>query len=124
MPAGSPQRPPPAAAVTVGRDKTVKLTAQAVSRFQLAPGERQRDMDMTAARGRQGKAPGARQHATAALPRNALVRLAGTLGRRGIPPKAGQIIPSGFLVGWIGAAAGDPMRVAIGGARSASVGCA
>jgi 2-oxopent-4-enoate/cis-2-oxohex-4-enoate hydratase len=59
--------------------------------------------------------------ATLGHPLNAVAWLANTLGRRGIPLKAGEVILSGSLATMVGAKAGDHMRVTIGGMGSASV---
>ena len=54
-------------------------------------------------------------------PVNAVAWLANTLGRFGIPLKAGEVILSGSLVPLQPVRAGDAMRVAIGGIGSAAV---
>ncbi|MCG2633665.1 MAG: 2-oxopent-4-enoate hydratase [Gammaproteobacteria bacterium] len=54
-------------------------------------------------------------------PVNAVAWLANTLGERGITLKAGEVILSGALAAMVPAAAGDHMRVTIGGIGSASV---
>jgi 2-oxopent-4-enoate/cis-2-oxohex-4-enoate hydratase len=59
--------------------------------------------------------------ATLGHPLNAVAWLANTLGRRGIPLKAGEVILSGSLATMVSAKAGDHMRVTIGGMGSASV---
>ena len=59
--------------------------------------------------------------ATLGHPLNAVAWLANTLGRRGIPLKAGEVILSGSLATMVSAKAGDHMRVSIGGMGSASV---
>lgn len=59
--------------------------------------------------------------ATLGNPVNAMVWLANTLGRLGIPLKAGEIVLSGSLGPMIPVAAGDHLRVAIGGIGACSV---
>jgi 2-oxopent-4-enoate/cis-2-oxohex-4-enoate hydratase len=59
--------------------------------------------------------------ATMGSPAVAVAWLANTLGRLGIPLKAGEIILSGSLAAMIPVAAGDNLRVAIGGVGSCSV---
>jgi 2-oxopent-4-enoate/cis-2-oxohex-4-enoate hydratase len=54
-------------------------------------------------------------------PVNAVVWLANTLGRFGIPLKAGEVILSGALSALVPVQAGDTMRVTIGGMGTASV---
>lgn len=54
-------------------------------------------------------------------PANAVVWLANTLGARGMPLKAGDVILSGSLATMVAAGPGDHMRVTIGGIGSASV---
>lgn len=54
-------------------------------------------------------------------PVNCVVWLANTLGRLGVPLKAGEVILSGSLVPLEPVVAGDHMRVSIGGIGSASV---
>ncbi|MDE3009350.1 MAG: 2-oxopent-4-enoate hydratase [Pseudomonadota bacterium] len=54
-------------------------------------------------------------------PVNAMTWLANTLGRLGIPLKAGEVILSGSLAALIPVKAGDSLRVAIGGIGSCSV---
>lgn len=53
--------------------------------------------------------------ATMASPINAMVWLANTLGRLGIPLKAGEVVLSGALGAMVPVQAGDNLRVAIGG---------
>ncbi|MES2256994.1 MAG: 2-oxopent-4-enoate hydratase [Pseudomonadota bacterium] len=59
--------------------------------------------------------------ATMGSPVNAVVWLANTMGRLGIALKAGEIILSGALGGMVPVAAGDNLRVAIGGIGGCSV---
>lgn len=59
--------------------------------------------------------------ATMGSPVNAMVWLANTLGRLGIPLKAGEIVLSGSLAAMIPVQAGDNLRVTIGGIGSCSV---
>jgi 2-oxopent-4-enoate/cis-2-oxohex-4-enoate hydratase len=59
--------------------------------------------------------------ATMSSPVNAIVWLANTLGRLGIPLKAGEIILSGALGAMVPVKAGDNLRVAIGGIGGCSV---
>jgi 2-oxopent-4-enoate/cis-2-oxohex-4-enoate hydratase len=54
-------------------------------------------------------------------PVNALAWLANTLGRLGIPLKAGEVILSGALAAMFPAQAGDSFRVTLGGIGSCSV---
>ena len=54
-------------------------------------------------------------------PVNAVAWLANTLGRLGIPLKAGEVILSGSLAALIPVKAGDNLRVAIGGIGTCSV---
>ena len=54
-------------------------------------------------------------------PANAVAWLANTLGSRGMPLKAGEVILSGSLATMVPAGPGDHMRVTIGGIGSASV---
>jgi 2-oxopent-4-enoate/cis-2-oxohex-4-enoate hydratase len=54
-------------------------------------------------------------------PVNAMTWLANTLGRLGIPLKAGEIILSGSLAALIPVQAGDNLRVAVGGIGGCSV---
>ena len=54
-------------------------------------------------------------------PVNAVVWLANTLGRLGIPLKAGEVILSGSLAALIPVKAGDSLRIAIGGLGGCSV---
>lgn len=54
-------------------------------------------------------------------PVNAVVWLANTLGRLGIPLKAGEVILSGSLAAMIPVAKGDHFRVSIGGIGGCSV---
>jgi 2-oxopent-4-enoate/cis-2-oxohex-4-enoate hydratase len=54
-------------------------------------------------------------------PLNAVTWLANTMGRLGIPLKAGEVILSGALAAMFPAAAGDNFRVTIGGLGSCSV---
>ncbi|MBS0367860.1 MAG: 2-oxopent-4-enoate hydratase [Proteobacteria bacterium] len=59
--------------------------------------------------------------ATMASPVNAVVWLANTLGRLGIPLKAGEIILSGALGAMVPVAAGDNLRLTIAGIGGCSV---
>lgn len=59
--------------------------------------------------------------ATMASPVNAMVWLANTLGRLGIPLKAGDVVLSGALGAMVPVAAGDSLRVTIGGIGGCSV---
>ncbi len=59
--------------------------------------------------------------ATLGNPVNAMVWLANTLGRLGIPLKAGEVVLSGSLGPMIPVAAGDNLRVTIGGIGGCSV---
>jgi 2-oxopent-4-enoate/cis-2-oxohex-4-enoate hydratase len=59
--------------------------------------------------------------ATMNSPVNAMVWLANTLGRLGIPLKAGEIVLSGALGAMVPVSAGDQLRVSIGGVGSCSV---
>lgn len=59
--------------------------------------------------------------ATMGSPVNAMVWLANTLGRLGIPLKAGEIVLSGSLAAMIPVQAGDNLRVTIGGIGGCSV---
>jgi 2-oxopent-4-enoate/cis-2-oxohex-4-enoate hydratase len=59
--------------------------------------------------------------ATMGSPVNAVVWLANTLGRLGIPLKAGEIILSGALGAMVPVQAGDNLRVTIGGIGSCAV---
>ncbi|GAA4018060.1 2-oxopent-4-enoate hydratase [Actimicrobium antarcticum] len=59
--------------------------------------------------------------ATMNSPVNAMVWLANTLGRLGIPLKAGEVILSGALGAMVPVKAGDNLRVAIGGIGGCSV---
>lgn len=59
--------------------------------------------------------------ATLGNPVNAMVWLANTLGRLGIPLKAGEVVLSGSLAGLVPVAAGDSLRVTIGGIGGCSV---
>lgn len=59
--------------------------------------------------------------ATLGNPVNAMVWLANTLGRLGIPLKAGEIILSGSLAALVPVTAGDNLRVTIGGIGGCSV---
>lgn len=54
-------------------------------------------------------------------PANAVAWLANTLGAKGMPLKAGEVILSGSLATMVPAGPGDHMRVTIGGIGSASV---
>lgn len=54
-------------------------------------------------------------------PVNAMVWLANTLGRLGIPLKAGEVVLSGALGAMVPVQAGDQLRVTIGGVGSCSV---
>ena len=54
-------------------------------------------------------------------PLNAVAWLANTLGRLGIPLKAGEVVLSGALAAMFPAAAGDQFRVSIGGVGGCSV---
>ncbi len=59
--------------------------------------------------------------ATMASPLNAMVWLANTLGRLGIPLKAGDVVLSGALGAMVPVQAGDNLRVTIGGIGGCSV---
>jgi 2-oxopent-4-enoate/cis-2-oxohex-4-enoate hydratase len=59
--------------------------------------------------------------ATMGSPVNAVVWLSNTLGRLGIPLKAGEIILSGALGAMVPVQAGDNLRVSIGGIGSCAV---
>ena len=59
--------------------------------------------------------------ATMNSPVNAIVWLANTLGRLGIPLKAGEIVLSGALGAMVPVQAGDQLRVTIGGIGSCSI---
>ena len=59
--------------------------------------------------------------ATLGNPVNAMVWLANTLGRLGIPLKAGEVVLSGSLGPMIPVQAGDSLRVTIGGIGGCSV---
>lgn len=59
--------------------------------------------------------------ATLASPVNAMVWLANTLGRLGIPLKAGDVVLSGALGAMVPVQAGDSLRVTIGGIGGCSV---
>ena len=59
--------------------------------------------------------------ATLASPVNAMVWLANTLGRLGVPLKAGEVVLSGALGAMVPVRAGDHLRVTIGGMGSCSV---
>ncbi len=59
--------------------------------------------------------------ATMNSPVNAVVWLANTLGKLGIPLKAGEVILSGALGAMVTVKAGDNMRVSIGGIGNCSV---
>ena len=59
--------------------------------------------------------------ATMASPVNAMVWLANTLGRLGIALKAGDVVLSGALGAMVPVAAGDSLRVTIGGIGGCSV---
>lgn len=59
--------------------------------------------------------------ATLGNPVNAMVWLANTLGRLGIPLKAGEIVLSGSLAALVPVTAGDNLRVTIGGIGGCSV---
>lgn len=59
--------------------------------------------------------------ATLGNPVNAMVWLTNTLGRLGIPLKAGEIVLSGSLAGLVPVVAGDSLRVTIGGIGGCSV---
>ena len=54
-------------------------------------------------------------------PATAVAWLANTLGRLGVPLKAGEIILSGALGAMVPVKAGDNLRVAIGGLGGCSV---
>ncbi|ALG66616.1 2-oxopent-4-enoate hydratase [Beggiatoa leptomitoformis] len=54
-------------------------------------------------------------------PVNCVTWLANTLGRLGIPLKAGEVILSGALAAMVSAQAGDNMRVSIGGLGSTTI---
>jgi len=59
--------------------------------------------------------------ATMSSPVNAVAWLANTLGRLGIPLKAGEVILSGSLAAMVPVVKGDNLRVTIGGIGSCSV---
>lgn len=59
--------------------------------------------------------------ATMASPVNAMVWLTNTLGRLGIPLKAGEVVLSGALGAMVPVQAGDNLRVAIGGIGGCTV---
>ena len=59
--------------------------------------------------------------ATMASPLNAMAWLANTLGRLGVPLKAGEVVLSGALGAMVPVKAGDNLRVAIGGIGGCSV---
>lgn len=59
--------------------------------------------------------------ATMGSPVNAIVWLANTMGRLGIPLKAGEVILSGALGAMVPVEAGDNLRVAIGGVGGCAV---
>ncbi|MOA40761.1 2-hydroxyhexa-2,4-dienoate hydratase [compost metagenome] len=59
--------------------------------------------------------------ATMGSPAVAVAWLANTLGRLGVPLKAGEVILSGSLGPMIPVAAGDNLRVSIGGIGSCAV---
>lgn len=59
--------------------------------------------------------------ATMNSPLNAMAWLCNTLGKLGIPLKAGEIVLSGALGGMVPVAAGDNLRVTVGGIGSCSV---
>ena len=59
--------------------------------------------------------------ATMNSPVNAIVWLANTLGRLGIPLKAGEIVLSGALGAMVPVGAGDQLRVSIGGIGSCAI---
>ena len=59
--------------------------------------------------------------ATMNSPVNAMIWLANTLGRFGIPLKAGEIVLSGALGAMVPVQAGDQLRVSIGGIGSCSI---
>ena len=59
--------------------------------------------------------------ATMASPVNAVAWLANTLGRLGIPLKAGEVILSGSLAAMVPVVTGDNLRVTIGGIGGCSV---
>jgi 2-oxopent-4-enoate/cis-2-oxohex-4-enoate hydratase len=59
--------------------------------------------------------------ATLASPVNAVAWLANTLGKLGMPLKAGEIVLSGALGAMVPVRAGDNLRVTIGGIGSCSV---
>jgi len=61
--------------------------------------------------------------ATLGSPLNAVAWLANTLGRLGIPLKAGEIVLSGALGAMVPVKAGDNLRVTIGGIGGCSVRC-
>ena len=54
-------------------------------------------------------------------PANAVAWLANTLGQLGIPLKAGEVILSGSLATLVPVAAGDHLRMAIGGLGACSI---
>jgi 2-oxopent-4-enoate/cis-2-oxohex-4-enoate hydratase len=54
-------------------------------------------------------------------PANAVAWLANTLGRLGIPLKAGEVVLSGSLAIMVPVKAGDSLRVSIGGIGGCSV---
>jgi 2-oxopent-4-enoate/cis-2-oxohex-4-enoate hydratase len=59
--------------------------------------------------------------ATMNSPINAVIWLANTLGRLGVPLKAGEVVLSGALGAMVPVAAGDQLRVSIGGIGSCSI---
>ncbi|HDR8990754.1 TPA: 2-oxopent-4-enoate hydratase [Burkholderia vietnamiensis] len=59
--------------------------------------------------------------ATMSSPLNAMAWLANTLGRLGVPLKAGEVVLSGALGAMVPVKAGDNLRVAIGGIGGCSV---
>ena len=59
--------------------------------------------------------------ATMNSPINAMIWLANTLGRLGVPLKAGEIVLSGALGAMVPVVAGDQLRVSIGGIGSCSI---
>ncbi|KPU94338.1 2-oxopent-4-enoate hydratase [Variovorax paradoxus] len=59
--------------------------------------------------------------ATMASPLNAMAWLANTLGRLGVPLKAGEVVLSGALGAMVPVKAGDNLRVSIGGIGGCSV---
>jgi 2-oxopent-4-enoate/cis-2-oxohex-4-enoate hydratase len=59
--------------------------------------------------------------ATMGSPVNAVVWLANTLGRLGLPLKAGEVILSGALGAMVPVQAGDNLRMTVGGVGTCAV---